>query len=283
MIKKTFILPGKTEKPIVTDVFYQNTHRAKPVVIFCHGYKGFKDWGAWNLVAQKFAENGFFFIKFNFSHNGGTPENPIDFPDLTAFSEDNFSIQLDDLETVIDWILTTKAFVKEADVQQINLIGHSRGGGIVLIKSGENDHISQVATWAGVSNFASRFPNGEALEKWEKEGVSYVENSRTHQKMPHKFQFYQDFKAHEDRFTIKRAVKHLSIPQLIIHAEDDTTVAVTEARELHTWNPKSKIELLPEGRHTFATYHPWNSTELSPALVDVTTETITFFKHNASF
>ena len=26
---------------------------------FAHGYKGYKDWGAWNLMAEKFAKNGF--------------------------------------------------------------------------------------------------------------------------------------------------------------------------------------------------------------------------------
>ena len=58
---------------------------SNPLIIFCHGYKGFKDWGAWNLMAEAFAKIGFCFIKFNFSHNGGTIEQPIDFPDLEAF------------------------------------------------------------------------------------------------------------------------------------------------------------------------------------------------------
>ena len=72
-IIKNFSIEGKHQKPIVTDVFYNETHQPKKVVIFCHGYKGFKDWGAWNLMAEAFANAGFFFIKFNFSHNGGCP------------------------------------------------------------------------------------------------------------------------------------------------------------------------------------------------------------------
>ena len=84
-ILKNIIVEGKHQKPIVTDVFYQENLNPKKVVIFCHGYKGFKDWGAWNLMAETFANAGFFFIKFNFSHNGGTVEQPIDFPDLEAF------------------------------------------------------------------------------------------------------------------------------------------------------------------------------------------------------
>lgn len=33
------------DKPILTDVFYKQTCTKKPIVIFCHGYKGYKDWG----------------------------------------------------------------------------------------------------------------------------------------------------------------------------------------------------------------------------------------------
>jgi len=97
-------LEGKHQRPIVMDLVYREDGRKKPILIFCHGYKGFKDWGAWNLMAEAFAEEGFFFVKFNFSHNGGTLENPIDFPDLEAFSQNTYTKEMDDLEVVLDWI-----------------------------------------------------------------------------------------------------------------------------------------------------------------------------------
>ena len=66
IIKKN-TLKGKHNKPILMDTFYKETNQPKPVLIFCHGYKGFKDWGAWNLMATAFANAGFFFVKFNFT------------------------------------------------------------------------------------------------------------------------------------------------------------------------------------------------------------------------
>ena len=60
-IIKDIIIEGAHRKPIVTDVFYEETRQPKKVVVFCHGYKGFKDWGAWNLMAETFAKAGFFF------------------------------------------------------------------------------------------------------------------------------------------------------------------------------------------------------------------------------
>ena len=62
-------------------------------VIFCHGYKGFKDWGCWNLMADYLANHHICVVKFNFSCNGGTLSNPIDFPDLKAFGENNYSTE----------------------------------------------------------------------------------------------------------------------------------------------------------------------------------------------
>ena len=51
-INKNIILKRKNKKPILIDVFYEEGGIGQPLVIFCHGYKGFKDWGPWNLMAE---------------------------------------------------------------------------------------------------------------------------------------------------------------------------------------------------------------------------------------
>lgn len=276
--KKQHTISGRHNKPILIDVTYQPNAHLKPIVVFCHGYKGYKDWGAWNLVADKFAAENFFFIKFNFSHNGGTPENPIDFPDLEAFAEDNFSKQMDDLQSVMDWILTTKTYVAEADVQKLCLIGHSRGGGIVILKANESNNITKIATWAAVDNFDRAFPTGEKLEEWKEKGVIYVENSRTKQQMPHHYQFYQDYIENEDRFQIAHNFKYIKIPALLIHAKDDTTVSYRAAQNLNQFNKKSELFLMDSGGHTFGAKQPWDSNQLPDALAKVVEKTISFFK-----
>ena len=67
--KESYIINGKHKKSILIDVSFVAEKTNLPIIIFCHGYKGFKDWGAWNLMANAFVEAGFCFIKFNFSHN----------------------------------------------------------------------------------------------------------------------------------------------------------------------------------------------------------------------
>ncbi len=266
------------QKPILTDFFFKENNLKKPIVIFCHGYKGYKDWGAWNLAASTFAENDMFFVKFNFSHNGGTLENPIDFPNLDAFGENNFTIELNDLEDVINYVLENDEFKEELDPNNITLIAHSRGGGIIIIKAAENSKITKLITWSSVSDFGSRFPKGEALEQWKKDGIAYILNTRTHQKMPHLYQFYQNFKDNEDRLTIKKAVQKLNIPYLIIHGEKDEVVLPQEAKNLHLWNPKSELIFIPEMNHSLGCTQPWNQPKMPIHLQYAVQKSIDFIR-----
>ncbi|MEN8186308.1 MAG: alpha/beta hydrolase fold domain-containing protein [Bacteroidota bacterium] len=272
-------LEGKHKKPIVTDLFYKKDNNSKPVVIFCHGYKGYKDWGAWNLAAERFAQNNIFFVKFNFSHNGGTLEQPIDFPDLEAFGKNNYTKELDDLESVLDWILDNQEIKNEIDPENITLIGHSRGGGIVGIKASEDSRITKIISWAGVSDFGSRFPKEDALKKWKKDGVYFIINGRTKQEMPHFFQFYSNFKENEKRLNIESAIKNIRIPHLIIHGSNDETVNVEEAKNIHLWSPKSELKIINGANHTFDSKHPYNSSYLPSKMVELVDLSINFIKN----
>lgn len=264
MIKVQKIIDGSAGRPIVVDLHYpDNTQSPTPVILFAHGFKGYKDWGAFNLMAEDFANAGFIFIKFNFSHNGGTVEQQIDFPDLEAFGQNNYSIELDDLGLVIDNLFEGKFLEKDKiDYANISLIGHSRGGGIAVLKAAEDARITKLITLAGVDDFKSRFPTGSTLEEWRKNGIAYTLNSRTKQEMPHDFQFYEDFIVNENRLTIKLQAETLKIDHLIIHGEADETVKVDAAKRLHNWSPKSTLKIIENAGHTFGMKHPWIDAEL---------------------
>ncbi len=263
---KNKILQGKHSKPILVDVYYHKTNQHKPLIIFCHGYKGFKDWGAWHLMATAFAEAGFVFVKFNFSHNGGTVNQPIDFPDLNAFGQNNYTKELDDLETVIDWCCSAKTLKGEVTIDDVTLVGHSRGGGIVCIKAEEDKRVKRVVTLAGVSDFKKRLTTTDDLKQWKEKGVKYIINGRTQQKMPHFYQFYEDFIANETRLTIQRAVEQLQIPFCIIHGKADTSIDIYEAENLHAWNTNSELYRLENANHVFGAKHPWESNQIPPDL-----------------
>lgn len=277
-IAKNISIPGKHEKDILIDLFYTVNGTRKDVVIFCHGYKGYKDWGAWNQVAEEFALNNFFFVKMNFSHNGGTPEQPIDFPDLEAFGNNNYLKELDDLETVLDWLFAEQSLNSEINLKKVNLIGHSRGGGIVLIKASEDIRISKVVSWAGVSDFGSRFPKGEILDAWKTKGIAHVHNARTKQEMPHYFQFFTSFKENEDRLTIRTAVSKLKIPYLIVHGDEDETVDIKEAQSLQSWSDQASLIAIKGANHSFGSSQPWQEDKLPKDLATAVLKSVEFLK-----
>ena len=52
IVHKNIILSGSKEKPILLDFYYKRTGKPKPILIFSHGFKGFKDWDHFHLLAQ---------------------------------------------------------------------------------------------------------------------------------------------------------------------------------------------------------------------------------------
>ncbi len=277
--ENNLIIEGKHDKPIVADLIFKDDGKPKPIVIFAHGYKGFKDWGAWDVMGEKIAEEGFFFVKFNFSHNGTDPENLTEFLNIEAFGDNNYIKELDDLQSVLDWLLLPDfKFAKQLKPDDISLIGHSRGGGIVLIKAAEEKRITKLITLASVSDFGSRFPEGKALEAWEKKGVQYIVNTRTGQQLPHHYQFYKNFKENKERLNIKKAAKKLEIPHLIAHGSNDTSVSIGEAGNLFEWSPAPKLLLVENADHVFGTNHPWNGQELPKEFKQVISKSIEFLK-----
>jgi dienelactone hydrolase len=271
-----FVVEGH-HGPLVTDVLYSEDEHVKPVVIVVHGFKGYKDWGTFPLVAEQLAEAGFVCVKFNFSHNGGTVEQPIDFPDLEAFGHNNYSKEQDDLATIIDWIEHAKQLPKTADRSNISLIGHSRGGAAVILKAGQDKRVKKLVSWAAVSDFGARW-DGTDIARWKEKGVLYSINGRTKQNMPMYFQIYEDFKANEEQLTISKAAKKIDIPWLICHGTEDAAVDVQEARNLKSWQPDAELFLVEGAGHTFDGAHPWREEELPGNLEKVVRRTVGFLR-----
>jgi len=261
-IVKNKIYTGSNNRLSVYDLFYNKNKIQKKVLIFCHGFKGFKDHGCFDLMAKWFAEKNFVFIKFNFSHNGGTIENPIDFPDLEAFSNNTYTKELYDLNVILDELFAFKYInEQEIDLQNIALIGHSRGGGISILKAQQDARISHLITLGAVSTL-NRFPEGEKLKLWKKEGITYIENLRTHQQMPLKYDLYKNYIENKEILDIKKSAENLNKPYLILHGMEDETVDFQEAIVLNSWCKTATLFSLENANHAFGSSHPWEKEHL---------------------
>lgn len=277
----TFKLISKyNNRPFLVDVRYKITKTKKPIVLFIHGFKGFKDWGAFNLVAQHFANAGFVFVKMNFSHNGTTIDHPVDFADLEAFGDNNFSIELDDSAVVLDHLFSDNCRIPagEMDLENLYMCGHSRGGAHVILKANEDKRVKAIATWAAVNNLEG-WQTKEELAYWKSAGVIYMHNSRTNQDMPLKYQLYEDYEANRDRLSVPEAIKKLQLPFLAIHGTGDETVPVAAVHQMKKWNPHIELFIVKGADHTFGATHPYDSKDMPANTKIISDKTIEFFRN----
>lgn len=259
-IRKDIKVDGKHGRPVLLDSYNVDDGRKKPLIILAHGFKGFKDWGHWSLIAKEFANNGYYFIKFNFSHNGTTPEAPLDFGDLEGFGLNNYTKEEADIDTLFEWLEQDED--DGYDLDNVTLIGHSRGGGLAITKAARDSRIHQLITLAAVAQlgFASRHP--EVLENWKEKGVYYILNGRTMQEMPLYYQLHEDILENGEKFNVEEAARNMNKPWLIIHGTEDHAVKASAAYRMKELCPAARLEIIENANHVFGGKHPYSSDEL---------------------
>lgn len=255
------VIPGANQRSIFFDVSLCDSPNA-PLIIFLHGFKGFKDWGQWPLLDSAFNKLNCSILRLNFSHNGVTPQNPIDFVDLSAFGENTFSKELEDVKRVLEWVAQYQKN-NSISFSKIMTVGHSRGGAIALISANENPEIDGVCSWNGVATL-ERFSEQE-LAIWKKQGVIHVPNARTNQQMPLNFSLAQDFLDHSHKYSLHEIANGFTKPYLIIQGDADETVPLKEGESLHQWYKNSELLVVPNMNHSLNGGHPYTANELPEA------------------
>ena len=72
MVLKNISLTNENSEIIRTEIRYREDVRNAPGIVICHGFKGFKNWAFFPVIAESLAEAGYFALTFNFSRNGIT-------------------------------------------------------------------------------------------------------------------------------------------------------------------------------------------------------------------
>lgn len=264
------IFLGAENKPSLFDLEIPDDWNGE-LIIFIHGYMGFKDWGCWNLVEEFFVNRNYGFLKYNVSHNGCSTSDPTDFTDLDGFSRNNYSKEIADLDRIIE-----VARMAVENIQSIILIGHSRGGGIALLQS-KNHYVDIICSWAGICDIGKRFPKGDELEDWKKSQLRFVHNSRTNQDLPLHYSQFEDFLNNRTRLNIEWHCRNSYKPTFLIHGENDTSVSIDEGMQIAEWLNYQLIKV-PNTEHTFGSSHPWKEDNLPIALQYVCEQTLEFIK-----
>lgn len=228
-----------------------------PVVLFCHGFKGFKDWGCWPWFCEGLASRGFLVHRINFSMSGVGP-SLLEHDEPDNFSRNTLAHDIEDIKAVLEG--PENWGVKPARVRsELALIGHSRGGIVASLVASEEPAVRTVVTLASPSGLF-RFSEQE-IARWRSSGSLEVVNSRTGQVLNIDVEVLDDYLANAERYSLETALALRSFPMLIIHGEADEAVSVDDADRLRQWcqNTRCSRVTIPDAGHTFGGAHPFEA------------------------
>lgn len=223
--------------------------KPRNLVILVHGFKGFSEWGFFPWLAQELVRTNHAVCRFNFSRNG-TGESLDEFDRLDLFENDTYSHQLDDLDTVVEY-LSRRSLVAGLPVA---LLGHSRGGAISLLGAESVPDLAAVVTWGAISDL--RRWDEATISSWRERGYMEFPNARTGQMMRVSSAILDDLDANAERLDVAAAAAALTVPLLIVHGSADESVPVSEASRIAAAARDSSLMIVHEASHTFGAIHP---------------------------
>jgi len=239
--KVSFELQNPSGELIRGDLRFLNDDEKKPVIIICHSFMAFKDWGFFPILATELARRGFVTIAFNFSRNGvvGDGERITDF---TAFERNTFSHELADLKHIVDSVAQRTVGEHLIDEERIALLGHSRGGGVAIVHTASDARIKALVTLSSIATF-DRWTTHQK-ELWRKQGFLPLAKDSTVSPLRLGIELLNDLENNKEFLNIERAASNIAVPWLILHGTADVTVSPKEAERLYAAAPASTTELL---------------------------------------
>lgn len=293
-MKQSGSIPSTENLPIYYDLYAPDETESDvnlPCIIFLHGFKGFKDWGAFPRACADLSSSGFAVLAMNFSLNG-VGDNMTDFDELDLFARETLSQDLEDLGSVIEALKNGSIQVSkntpddhkstknsERNTNAIGILGHSRGGHTAAAAAAEFSEIRCLVTWSAVADYNARWSE-QMITDWKERGVTEIINGRTGQVMPVDKIVYEDAMSHADRLMAVKRVRELSLPALFIHSKGDEAVPFTEAQKLYDncSSDQKELKLMPDSGHTFDTSHPFTDDEYPDTFRQVLTHTRDWFQ-----
>lgn len=239
----------------------EDSERGSPLVLFLHGFKGFRNYSFLPWFAQYAASLGMISVRFCFSRNGMNGTSWA-VQDAEAFAMNTISHEVDD---VLDVVYALRHLPEFAELRTqwngvLHIVGHSRGGGVAMVASRELRSMQptlsgRIIALNSVGSWVRWTPRQR--DRWAAEGSMGLQNTRTLQDLRMDMSYLEDIEQNAERLSLDQASRAIDSSLRFIHAEHDLTVPLTEITSLHQRNcSTAEIVIIPNTTHTFGMTHP---------------------------
>lgn len=261
------ILPGVLG-PIAVDVRTSERGAPRPAVLILPGFKGFKEWGMFPVLAERVARAGFSAVSINVSGAGVDGNGRFVYPE--RFGHNTFSAELEDVRRVLDAL--EHGHLGMVRTSSVGLVGHSRGGGMAILTAGRDPRVHALVTWAAIST-VDRWP--DKVDEWRASGRLDITNARTGDILPLYVDVLDDAIHNREQLDIAAAAGRVTAPWLLLHGSADPSVALAEARVLSAAASPShppRLIIIEGAGHTLGAVHPFAG--MTPDLAQALDETL---------
>ncbi|GAA0151598.1 hypothetical protein LIER_37315 [Lithospermum erythrorhizon] len=220
----------------------------KGVVVLCHGFRSSKDHGAMVSIAAALVSEGISAFRFDFAGNGESEG---------SFQYGNYRREAEDLRAVVEHFTASGREIKA-------IIGHSKGGNIVLLYASKYHNIFTVVNVSGRYRLERGIQErlGEGfLERIKKDGFIDVKNKAG------EVDYRVTEEALNDRLNTDMHEACLQIDDkcrvLTVHGSADEVIATEDAIEFSKIIQNHKLQIIEGADHRYSAH----KSELAAAIV----------------
>jgi pimeloyl-ACP methyl ester carboxylesterase len=226
-------------------------------------------------IQETLFRNGISSYSYNFSHGGVAGDSDY-FTELELYAKNCMRLETQDLVEILRTL--SKPPISLNRDSRLYLFAHSLGGipTIFAAKKAfeEGITIDGIALVSTVKTLNVWSP--EMLQEWEGDGVYYLPNKRTNQKLPQGHEFLTEIQKADTEWNAREALRGVKTDYLIVHGEKDESVPVDHSKAIfdsvRNLGYNATLRIIEGATHTFNTKHPFEKT--SPQLDSMLREVV---------
>lgn len=210
----------------------ENTNNA--IVVMAHGFQSNKDSKKFIELEKIFNNNNIATFRFDFYGHG---ESEGEFENIT-------------MSEAKDDVLSALSYVKKLGFFKIFLIGSSFGGLSSNLAASESQDLSGLVLICPVSDYERVLRESmtkNEISDWKEKGFTYKTDEKTNEKRKLLWAFFENLAKNNGYIS----AKNITIPTLIVHGDKDTTVSLSQSKELVSVIKNSTLYIVKGADHFF--------------------------------